>query len=469
MKEENCKEENCKESRFKDQGTEFETETVQEQLADVEQSGKGRKGLFRNPQFVIFSTSQSASLLGDKLGYMALLAMVATLYPATSSQVLSSFSIVIALPTLILGPIALLLIDRIPRKQVLIISDVVRLILVFGAPIPIILFPNQWWTYWLIIGFLLLYFTFTFTFNAVRCSIIPDIVDKEHLHGANSFINLINRVTTFVGMLGGGFLVSLAFWDKLGIPGWTTGFFADGFTFAISVVALLALRPRPHLVLKHETVEEATRKIRGTFKDTIEVLRFIAKTPEVLAVSGSIILFGVLNAMVFVVLVPMIQTDFALQTWGVGVMGGIAAVGLVLGSILYGVLGKRISRVELIFISFGIMGASLIVSSIFPNPISMAVVAFIGGGLYTIIQIAQDTLLQAQVPNVIRGRIFSAREWLYMGSFMAGSLLLGASAWVAHKHILVTACGAFFVLCCVWGLTYMLLKKRSRDEGSGRG
>lgn len=374
-------------------------ETLQEELLEVEQD---RKGLFRDLKFIIFSTSQAASLLGDKIGYMALLAMVAAFYPKTSPQILSTFSIVIALPTLILGPISLFLIDRWPRKHVLIISDLARMLLTFGAPILLIFLPN----YWFMIAFLLLYFTFTFTFNAVRCSVIPDLVSKEHLHGANSFINLINRVTTFVGMLGGGILVSLAVWDKVGIPRWSSGFFLDGFTFAISVIALLSLSVKSHLELRRVTMVETTSRITSSMRDMIEVIRYIAKTPAVLAVAGSIILFGILNALVFVVMIPIIQRDFAMQTWGVGVMGGVAAVGLLLGSVLYGFFGKRLPKVETIFVSYGIIGVGVALLSVLPSPWAMGSVAFVGGLLYTVINIAQDTLLQEEVPNVIRGRIF---------------------------------------------------------------
>lgn len=434
-------------------------ETLQEELSEVEH---GRKGLFRNVGFIIFSTSQAASLLGDKIGYMALLAMVAAFYPKTSPQILSTFSVVIALPTLILGPISLFLIDRWSRRRVLIISDVARMILTLGSPILLIFLPN----YWFMIAFLLLYFTFSFTFNTVRCSVIPDLVSKEHLHGANSFINLINRVTTFVGMLGGGVLVSLAVWDKVGIPRWSSGFFLDGFTFAVSVIALLSLNVKSHLYLRRVTMQETTSKITSSFRDMIEVVRYIARTPAVLAVAGSIILFGILNALVFVVMIPIIQKDFAMQTWGVGVMGGVAAVGLLLGSVLYGFFGKRLPKVKTIFLSYGIIGLGVALLSVFPSPWVLGGVAFVGGILYTVINIAQDTLLQEEVPNVIRGRIFSAREWLYMGSFMGGSLLLGLSAFVAHKYLLLAVCGGFFVASCLWGYIYIQLKKRN-PGGSG--
>ncbi|MBN2379438.1 MFS transporter [candidate division WOR-3 bacterium] len=442
------------------------TETVQEELADVERSSRGRRGLFRNKAFQLFSASQGASLLGDKLGYMALLGMVFALFPQASSQVLGVISIVIGLPTLILGPFFLLLVDRWPRRTVLIISDVARLAMTVGGPLLIMLVPtNVLPHFWVMIVFLLIYFTFNFTFNTVRLSIIPDIVDTKHLHGANSFLNLLNRLATLVGIAGGGILIDLAIWDRIGIPGWGVGFFADGATFAISVVALLSLRVKSHIPAYHHKLEEATEKITGGFKAMVEALKLIVLNPVLLAGVGSIIQFGVFNAVILVLMIPIVETHLELGLLGVGIMGLFVGLGFVLGSAVYGLFGKRIPKTQLIFICYGVVGLCLGLVALIPSAITIGVVAFLGGLLYTIINTAHDTLIHEEVPNVIRGRIFSAREWLYMFTFMVSSLLLGASAYVAHPYFLMAVCAGFFVVTCLGGLVLVWVKVNKKGSG----
>ncbi|MBD3365333.1 MFS transporter [candidate division WOR-3 bacterium] len=449
-------------------------ESFRDELADIGRSGKG---LFKNRGFRLFSASQGASLLGDKLGYIALIEMVRARFPETSSQVLATVMIVMSLPTLVFGPFFLMLVDRMKRKTVLIISDVVRLAVTIGGPLVIMFVPGVP-VYWALMIILLIFFTFTFTFNSVRLSIVPDIVrNKEHLHGANSFLNFLNRISVLVGITGGSFLVVLPLWEKLGIEGWSSGFFADGLTFAVSAVALLLLRVKSHLLpARKQSLGEATEKISGGFRAMGEVLKFIFRNPVVLAGILSIIQFGVFNTAMLVLIVPIVQTHLGLGTQGVGILGLAVGLGFIVGSALYGFFGKRIPKTHLIFISYGMIGVSMGAVAILPLIglaqagrfyiyIYMGVVAFLAGILYHTINTAHDTLIHEEVPGFIRGRIFSAREWLYNFSLVGTALLLGGTAYLAHPFFLTGMCGLFFGLTCLVGMIYVWAKIGKDNNG----
>ncbi|MCX8015365.1 MAG: hypothetical protein N2748_05030, partial [candidate division WOR-3 bacterium] len=94
--------------------------------------------------FMLFSLSQGISLFGDKLDYMALLAMIAYFADKLgwqSARAISYLSVIITLPTILFGPLAGVLVDRWNRFKVLIFCDSSRAVLV--ALIPLIIIQSK--------------------------------------------------------------------------------------------------------------------------------------------------------------------------------------------------------------------------------------------------------------------------------------------------------------------------------------
>jgi dTMP kinase len=411
--------------------------------------------------FMIFSLSQAVSLFGDKLNYMALLAMIAYFSERLewqSSRALSYLSITIALPTILLGPIAGAFVDRWNRLKVLIVCDFGRAVLVSIIPLVALKTANLTFVYLIIfVVFLLGLF-----FNTSRMSIIPNLVARRRLLSANAFINFIGRIATFLGMVVGGLLVDWQLWSKVGIrPSWSAGFYLDGLSYLISVLALGFIALRSPLVtqinkktlqeFKPEIISVARGQVKNFLNEILLALRFIKSSPFVLLVFASIMIMVLMGAGTFILLIPYIQAPtikmgLGWGTKGVSIVLAAGAVGLVISSMVYGILGHRINKYYLLPVSFIIMALIIMIMPFTNRFWIITPLAFLTGLFLSPVFIAQDTILQEIVPSEIRGKIFSAREWVLHLTFAGCSVLIGELSVYLNRQVFLLIIGIGAIL-----------------------
>ncbi len=414
-------------------------------------------GVLRIRKFMVFSISQAISLFGDKLDYMALLAMIAALAAIKgweSSRAISILTVVITLPTILFGPLAGVLVDRWNRRKVMIVCDSLRAILVCAMPLLALKTMN------LIVVFVIAFFVFLLGqfFNTARLSVIPNLVESRNLLEANSFSNLIGRISTFLGMLLGGLIVDWQFWHRIGLQQtWTAGFFVDSLTFVVSAVTLMflpiaytaraaavagmalpdpACRDAPANGSSGTIWDVVKRQIARVISDFREALALIRRDASIRFVILSVTMYVLLGAAILVLLVPVIQgarNDIAVKgmrglgsgTKGVGFVGAAGSIGLVISSIVYGFIGRRIRKRNTILGGFAILGVIGCLVALSSSLLWILLLALIAGLVLSPIYIAQDTLLHETVPEEARGRIFSTREWFMNVSVAVCALILG--------------------------------------------
>ena len=439
---------------------------IAESVSESRARGKNQMlPVLRNAEFQIFSWSQAVSLFGDKLDYMALLAMIAFFsqkYGWESARAISYLSVIVAMPVVLFGPLAGILVDRWDRRKVMIICDAARTVLVLAIPLVALATSNLV----LIYATAFMVFLFGFFFNTARMSIIPNLVGKDSLLGANSFMSFVGRVATFLGMLVGGLIVDWAWWQRIGIkPVWSAGFYIDSFTYLVSVIALLVIFKRLAHTWKPggqgrrdlpEVKMFITQQAR-MLHEVREALNLVRGSPSVFFVYCSVFMLVILGAAVFVLYVPIIQgakdlgAGLGLGTKGVGFVAAIGSVGLVLSSMGYGLLGHRLKKHKVMLGSFlvmGIVAAGLAVSKSF-TPV--APLAFIAGLAMSPVFIGMDTLLHESVPEAARGRIFSTRDWLLHLAFAVSALLLGQLTTFFSTRRLLFAIGVLIAVASITG------------------
>jgi MFS family permease len=417
-----------------------ESEIAETVAAAARTKGKNQLwSVLRNAEFQIFSWSQAVSLFGDKLDYMALLAMIAfyaSKYGWQSSRAISYLSVIVAMPVVLFGPLAGILVDRWDRRKVMVVCDSARTILVLSIPLVAIATSNLI----LIYAVAFLVFLCGLFFNTSRMSIIPNLVGSDHLLGANSFMSFVGRVATFLGMFLGGLIVDWKWWSHLGIkPAWTAGFYIDALSYLVSVVALLVIFKRlghkwhQSINARREAPEVKlfiTQQAR-MIHEVREAFNLVRGQPSVLFVYCSVFMMVILGAAVFVLYIPIIQnakglgSGLGLGTQGVGFVGAIGSVGLVLSSMGYGLLGHKLKKHVVMLASFlvlGLVGAGLAVSKSFAP---VAPLVFIAGLALSPVYIGMDTLLHESVPEAARGRIFSTRDWLLHLTFAVSAFVIG--------------------------------------------
>jgi MFS transporter, DHA3 family, macrolide efflux protein len=429
--------------------------------------------VLRNPEFMLFSISQSISLFGDKLDYMALLAMIAFFsnqYGWNSSKAISFLSVIIALPTIIFGPLAGILVDRWDRRKVMIVCDSLRTLLVFAIPAVALATAKLPLIY--VLAFSV--FLCGLFFNTARLSIIPNLVGSDRLLGANSFMNFIGRIATFAGVLLGGLIVDWSWWQRIGIkPTWSAGFYIDALSYLVSVVALVVIFSRLRQKWSpgdRRTERKADAKLfldqqARMIYEVREAWQLVRRGPTVLFVYASIFVMVVLGAAIFVLYVPMIQgkgvinqAGLNLGTRGVGFIAAIGSVGLVISSMGYGIIGHRAKKHIVMIVCFLALGLVAMGMAVLKSFAPMAPLAFLAGLALSPIYIGMDTLLHESVPEEARGRIFSVREWLLHLTFAVSSVVIGQLTNFFDTRNLLFSVGVFVVAASIAG--FVLTRRR---------
>ena len=132
--------------------------------------------LIHNRRYFPLWLGQLVSNLGDTLHYIALVLWV---YQRTGSSLVVAGTVFFeVVPVILIAPIAGVVIDRLPRKAVLVVSDFVRAALV----LTLLLTTQLWQIYALIV----LLTTVGVFFNPAVNATLPTLLDEKDLLAANS-------------------------------------------------------------------------------------------------------------------------------------------------------------------------------------------------------------------------------------------------------------------------------------------
>ena len=140
---------------------------------------------------------QVVSEVGDHFNNIAVFSLA--LANTRSGLVVSGVMLSRAIPAVLAGPLAGVLLDRLDRKRVMIASDLIRAVVALGF----ILTVNRQTTWLLYVLSGLLMFASPF-FTSGRAAILPTIASHEELHTANSLTQTTQWTTLTIGAFLGG-------------------------------------------------------------------------------------------------------------------------------------------------------------------------------------------------------------------------------------------------------------------------
>jgi MFS family permease len=425
------------------------------------------------PKFALFAAGQLVSQFGDYLAQMALIAVIGA-YTTRAPLAYSQITVAIALPALLFGPIVGVIVDRRAKNKMLIIADASRAIIIGLIPVlmkltgsVLILFPLVF------ISFLLGLFA-----SAARLSLIPYLVPQNKIFAANAVMNFINKMAGMVGFVGGGLLVVGEFWRHLKLQPWEAGFYLDSLSFLISVVTIAMLKTKETVIASEketDLVQLWRRRINNMKTDLRELWSLIFSSTRVKFVMLSLLIVsifgGTLYPLVVVIVQKGIKGSIGSGTGGVGVLGGVFALGMMLGSLSIGFLGHRYSRRMIIVI--GLLGVGVMISlfALCRFYWQLLPVGLVIGIFLSPVMVAQDTLLHESAPDKLWGRIFSGRDFILNGGFMLSSLLFGFIAQIIlprlgttnHERVTLFWCGLLLVVFSLTAGRIVFKQKRAES------
>jgi MFS family permease len=400
--------------------------------------------LLRNAGFRAIWLAAVISGLGDRIAAIALYLLIYRLSgDPMDLGILAATQIV---PAIVLGPVAGLVCDRRSRRGVMIVSDLISAVVV--AAVPLVQTPGQVYALAVLLGC-----GRQFT-GPARMALLPDVVGRELLGGANSLLMLTRNVVLLVGPAVGGALVA---WQ-----GTDPAFWTDAVTFvasaAVLTFGLASTREEGALALASAAGGAASEPIglteptapSRTLGDRVSELwrDAMAGLSGVWSHAGLRVAFGFFAILTFVtamqqpLVVVFVKDVLAGSDRDLGFIIAAAGLGGILGALMGGVAVGRRHPLRVIALLTALDGVLLLVFAL-NRDVVVALLLFAGfGALATLAQIALATFLQRMAPDDRRGRTFG---WLgtVVGPLSLAAVFLGP--WLAGLVgvvVVLAACGA---------------------------
>lgn len=389
--------------------------------------------LRRNTSFVSLWVSQGVSALGD---WVYTIAVAATLAGRESDPKIFATMLVAQVgPATLTGALGGPLIDRLPRKTVMVMSDLLRGLAV--ASLFLVTSPSllHFYAVAATLGFL-----GALSQPALHAS-LPNVVPPNHLVAANALVGATFNGAVMVGPVIGGVLVARL--------GFAPAIFINGVSFLLSavLVARVNLPPQPPSNEDWHPVAELR-----------EGFRYIGTTP---LVRGVIVVMGIV--MLAAAVKSPVEPLFILNVLHgapemLGFVGGAWGIGMVVGSVFAPAAARRWKRENMLWAGVAVVGTSVVAAAQAGAIAPVLVLWLVAGAGNALGTVCYESLLQERTPDELRGRVFAASEAVLDAAFLGG---VGLAAWMGSSigaRNAVTVAGSLFLVAAL--LSRVLLNGR---------
>jgi len=379
-------------------------------------------GALRHRNFRVFYVGQLLSLAGTWMqstaqGWLAL-------ELTNSALKLGVVTAVTSLPTLLFTLWAGDLADRRDKRRIILAAQVVALC---AALVLAVLTGTGRITYAALLGLVFILGTASAFEIPTRQSFFVELVGPADLPNAIALNSAAFNATRIVGPALAGIVISAA--------GVAACYFANAVSYVAVITGLLMMRlprfvPRPRTTSTLESIREGLAYIRSD-----RLVRTL-----VWLIAGMSV-----TALPYVMLLPVFARDvLKVGAPGLGTMLSATGTGALAAGILLAGGRIRVPRGRLIIGATVAYAAALIGFSQSPwFPLSLVLLALAGFAMI-LNNASVNALLQARVPDRLRGRVMSVYVFMFIGMTPLGSLQAGAMAkWLGAPAALSISAAIF--------------------------
>jgi MFS family permease len=394
------------------------------------------KSLFADRNFRLLFGADTASKLCTQVTVLALPLIAAVTLHATPLQV-GLLTAAQMLAFLLIGLPVGAWVDRVRRRQVLIVSDLGRFVVLATVPV-------AWWLG--VLGLAQLYIVallagaLTVFFDVAHQSYLPHLVGRDRLVEGNSRVAAVDSTAQAGGPALAGYLIQL-----LTAP---IAIVVDAVSYLVSAACVLAVR-RPE-----RRPERAPDRHLG--REVVEGLRFVFGHPllrPIAVVTGTFNLFAnVRNTMLLLVL----ATELRLPAGTIGLVMCFLGAGGLLGSLIARRVADRLGPGRAIWVPMVAAAPfAFLVPLLRPGwSLWLAGLALgVSGVAIACYNITQVSLRQQATPDRLLGRMNATMRFLVWGTLPIGGVLGGVigqlttprtALWVAAVGLALAWLPAFF-------------------------
>jgi MFS family permease len=380
----------------------------------------------KNANFRMYFFGQLVSISGT---WMQNIAQSYLVFLITKSELwLGIVACAAGLPMVLLSPIGGVVVERVPRRTVLIWTQTIQMVLAFI--LAALTFTNMIQVWHIVVLAILLGMTNAFDTPA-RQAFVVEIVGREDLYSGIALNSIMNSLGRVLGPTAAG--IALV---QFGVS-WC--FLFNGVSF-IAVLFSLIIMKVPYAI-KTLAKSSPIRQLR-------EGLTFARRDP---LIAPLLLLAAVAGFLVLPILrLFPAYADLVLHSpeQGYAAVSIAEGTGAVIAGILVGRLSQRIGHGKLISIAIGLNALTNIMLALMTQiPLAVLVTLFFGMSMVMTF-VSLNTVIQTVVPDAFRSRVLSLYSLAMLGFSPFGALMLGA---IADKFSIQTALilnGALIAVLC---------------------
>jgi hypothetical protein len=387
----------------------------------VRDSGEGAVGQRRQSDrapratlgrdFWLYFSGQLCSQVGNSFTMFALPLLVFKLTHSSTNLALTTAAEFV--PYLLFGLVLGAMLDRLPRKRLMLQSDVARAVMIAVIPSLALLGDLHVWVIYAV-GFV--QSTLGIVFNCGEFAAIPALVRADDLVAANGRIMATNNAGQVVGPILAGALVAV-----ISVPDLL---FFDAGSFLVSAVSLLAIRVSFDSAPAPGTASAQRSRV---LDDITEGLRFVWHHPVLRSISVMMALINFVGAVAYSQLVLFASSVLHASDTRIAVLFAAGALGVVLTGLSAGPLRRRLSFPVVALGALIVSGLSIVamaaVGRYWPSVLFWAM----STGFGLLLNINTAALRQAIVPGHLFGRVISIAGVMAWSAIPLGALA-GAAA-----------------------------------------
>jgi MFS family permease len=379
------------------------------------------RGLFSNRNVVWLVTGQAISQVGEGLSKVALLWFV---YDLTGSAMkMTMIGILQTVPPLVFGPVAGVLLDRIPKRTAMIVIDIARAVLL--ALIPTL----YWWGYlslpWL---YVLVFLTamFSMAFGPAMKAIEPLLVKSDQL----TQINALDQSTMTLGQLLGPAISGIL----IAAIGAQNVLYVNAATFVVAILCKLPIRLKEQWrVVKGESA------MKDALRDLKQGIQFVFVERRLMLLMMAVASVFLLGSTAFIYLLPVLAKDYLhSNSVELGWLWTSLSLGLLAVTVwLFIASPKDMSlRLWIIAAAAALGGGATFGLTFFTSFVPLALLIAAIGASSGVVNPFVAASLQERTPKDMLARVFSVFN---TGTLVAAMVGMTAAGWIVDQWGAVAA------------------------------
>jgi MFS family permease len=390
----------------------------------------------RSRNYRLFFGGQSVSLIGTWITRIATSWLV---YRLTGSVLLLGIvGFCGQIPTLLFAPFTGVLVDRMDRHRILVVTQILSMIQSFA--LAALVFTGQISVAWVLVLQVAQGIINAFDTPARQAFVVEMVEDRADLPNAIALNSTMVNASRILGPSIGGLVIA-----AVG-EGWC--FFADGVSYIAVIISLLVM-------------DVVQRQIPSRNTSMMEELRTgFRYVWQFLPVRSALTLLAIVSTMgmPYTVLMPAIALN--LLHGGPHTLGFLmtaSGVGALLGALYLASRRSVLGLGRVMIYSTALFGAGLVAFS-FSRVLwlSLLILPLIGAGMM-VTMAASNTIIQTIVEEKLRGRVMAFYAMAFLGTAPIGSLIAGVVADRIGPTQTITIGGALCLVASVWFSTRLPL------------